>query len=356
MARATALNSPWDLRLVGRTLYIAMAGPHQIWQLDLTQREVSDFAGSGREARIDGELKEAGFAQPSGLATDGKTLYVSDAEANIIRAINLGPESTVRTLVGGDLFDFGDVDGSGNDVRLQHPLGLALWNDKVLIADTYNHKIKVLDPKAGSVKSFAGTGKPGQADGAKPSFYEPGGLAVAGDKLYVADTNNHAIRVVDLKTKETKTLQIKGLQPPISNQAEANSEAGPNAEEIKLPVQKVRTGDSSILIDVKLPAGYHLNPTAPQRYKISIEKGTKSLVISEQDASRSTKGAQLPIRIKLQAPAAGVAELQASFTFVYCREDNTGTCRIKTLVWRAPVEVLSEQTGPAVIKLEARVE
>ncbi|HMJ24433.1 MAG TPA: thioredoxin-like domain-containing protein, partial [Pyrinomonadaceae bacterium] len=40
MAPATALNSPWDLQLVGRTLYIAMAGPHQIWQLDLTLREV----------------------------------------------------------------------------------------------------------------------------------------------------------------------------------------------------------------------------------------------------------------------------------------------------------------------------
>src|SRR5260370_42202227 len=216
-------------------LMIAMGGPHQIWQLDSTLREVSDFAGSGREARIDGPLKEAGFAQPSGLATDGKTLYVSDAEANIIRAIGLGPDGKVRTLVGGNLFVFGDEDGSGNDVRLQHPLGLASWNDKLLIADTYNHKIKLLDPSTRSVRSLVGTGKPGQSDGAKPSFYEPGGLAVAGDKLYVADTNNHAIRVVDLKTKETKTLSIKGLQPPASNQTAKNDEASPNAEENVLP-------------------------------------------------------------------------------------------------------------------------
>ena len=131
---------------------------------------------------------------------------MSDAEANIIRAVDLGSAGKVRTLVGGNLFDFGDEDGLGNDVRLQHPLGLARWNDKLLIADTYNHKIKSLDPVARSVKSFAGTGKPGQSDGAKPSFYEPGGLTIAGDKLYVADTNNHAIRVVDLKTKETKTI------------------------------------------------------------------------------------------------------------------------------------------------------
>ena len=349
-ARQVALNSPWDLQLVGRTLYIAMAGPHQIWKLDLDKQKVSTFAGSGREARHDGPLDEAGFAQPSALATDEKTLYVSDAEANIIRAINLGPDGKVRTLVGGDLFDFGDEDGSGNDVRLQHPLGLARWNDKLLIADTYNHKIKVLDPSARSVKSLVGTGKPGQSDGARPSFYEPGGLAVAGDNLYVADTNNHAIRVVDLKTKETRTLSIKGLQPPAATQLAANDDAAPNAEEIKLPPQKVRAGEATIVINVDLPAGYHLNPTAPQRYKVSIENGAKSLTINEPDASRSTKGSQLPIRVPLRAQAAGTAELRASFTFVYCREDNTGTCRIKTLVWRASVEVVNDPSAANEIK------
>src|ERR1043166_7016105 len=94
-----ALNSPWDLQLVGRTLYIAMAGPHQIWKLDLDKMEISTFAGSGREARHDGSLDESAFAQPSGLAAGDQTLYVSDAEANIIRAINLGPVARVRTLV-----------------------------------------------------------------------------------------------------------------------------------------------------------------------------------------------------------------------------------------------------------------
>jgi thiol-disulfide isomerase/thioredoxin/DNA-binding beta-propeller fold protein YncE len=350
-----ALNSPWDLQLVGRTLYIAMAGPHQIWKLDLDKQEVSTFAGSGREARLDGPVDEAGFAQPSALATDGKTLYVSDAEANIIRAIDLKPDGKVRTLVGGDLFDFGDEDGLGNDVRLQHPLGLARWDGKLLIADTYNHKIKVLDPAARSVKSFAGTGKPGQSDGARPSFYEPGGLTVAGDKLYVADTNNHAIRLVDLRTKETKTLPIKGLQPPASNQTAASLDVTPNAEEISLPAQQLRAGEAVLLINVELPAGYHLNPTAPQRYQVSIENGGKSLTINDQDASRSTKGLPLPIRVPVRASLAGPALLRASFTFVYCREDNTGTCRIKTLVWRAPVEVVNDASAPVEINFRDKV-
>ena len=113
----------------------------------------------------------------------------------------------MKTLVGGDLFEFGDVDGTGDDVRLQHPLGLLTYGDKILIADTYNHKIKELDPKAEKVTSLFGTGKPGQSDGSTPSFYEPGGLALANGNLYVADTNNHAIRVVDLKTKRASTLR-----------------------------------------------------------------------------------------------------------------------------------------------------
>ena len=356
MARATALNSPWDLQLVGRTLYIAMAGPHQIWKLDLVSHEVSVFAGSGREGRHDSSLLKAEFAQPSGLATDGQTLYSADSEANIIRAIDLGPEGRVRTLAGGDLFEFGDKDGSGDSVRLQHPLGISFWQGHLLIADTYNHKIKLLDPKARSVNTFAGSGKPGQADGALPSFYEPGGLTVAGDKLYVADTNNHAIRVVDLKTKETKTLPIKGLQPPASNQtATTNVDVAPNAEEIKLALQRIRSADGALSINVELPAGYHLNPTAPQRYQISIEHGGEALTIDPQNANRSTKGLRLPIRVPFGIKSAGAAEIRASFTFVYCREDNTGTCRIKTLVWRAPVEVVADVNAPTEIRLSASV-
>ena len=109
-------------------------------------------------------------------------------------------------MVGGNLFDFGDEDGHGDDVRLQHPLGIYALGDKLLIADTYNHKIKELDPQTRTVKTLFGTGKRGQADGKAPSFYEPAGLSVANGKLYIADANNHAIRVVDLKTKETSTL------------------------------------------------------------------------------------------------------------------------------------------------------
>jgi thiol-disulfide isomerase/thioredoxin/sugar lactone lactonase YvrE len=348
-----ALNSPWDLQLEDRVLYIAMAGPHQIWKLDLEKNEVSTFAGSGREARLDGPLLQAGFAQPSGLATNGKTLYVADSESNIIRAIDL-ERGKVKTIVGGDLFDFGDVDGSGDDVRLQHPLGLVSFNDKLLIADTYNHKIKELDPKRETVTTLFGTGKPGQSDGASASFYEPGGLSLAGDKLYVADTNNHAVRVVDLKTKRASTLHLKGLTPPAKSLQALESATGPNAEEIKVDTQRLRAGrDGFLQIEVELPAGYHLNPMAPQRYKISTDG--KSLSIEESVASRTSKELKLPLRIPVNAVAIGTANIRAQVTLFYCREDNTGTCLLRTLVWHVPVEVTNDANTPAEIKLKGKL-
>ena len=361
------LSSPWDLQLVGRQLYITMAGTHQIWKLDLDKQEVSTFAGSGREARQDGPLLEAGFAQPSGITSDGTKLYVADSESNIIRAINLA-DGTVETVVGGDLFDFGDVDGEGDDVRLQHPLGVVSFDDKILIADTYNHKIKELDPKARTVKTFLGSGKPGQADGSTSSFYEPGGLTVANGKLYVADTNNHAVRVVDLKTKQTSTLNVKGLQPPASGApvAGTENETGPNAEEIKVAAQQVREhSKGDLVVNVELPAGYHLNPAAPQRFRVDIETGAKNFgfvsatslgaIGRESGASKTAKDLKLPIRVPFQAFEAGAASLRVQTTLFYCREDNTGVCRIKTLVWRVPLEITSAAGAVSNISIQGKL-
>lgn len=210
------LKSPWDLALRTGILIVAMAGPHQLWVVDLLNDQAFPYAGTGEEARRDGAVGEAAFAQPSGLAIDGNTLYVADAESNTIREVTLPPQNAVRTLAGGDLFNFGDQDGEGNAVRLQHPLDVALHKGSVLIADTYNHKIKMLDPGSGRVHAVAGSGRPGRVDGGARSarFYEPGGLSIAADTLFVADTNNHAVRTVDLRSFMVSTLAFEGLAPP----------------------------------------------------------------------------------------------------------------------------------------------
>jgi DNA-binding beta-propeller fold protein YncE len=208
------LNSPWDLLLHDGKLFIAMAGHHQIWTLDLAKEQVEPYAGNGREDIGDGPLATSMFAQPSGLASDGKSLYVADSEISAIRALPLNGKGEVRTIVGEGLFEFGDVDGEGSKVRLQHALGVALRDGKLYVADTYNSKIKLIDPVKRTCETFKGE-QPGWLE--KGTFNEPGGLSFAGDKLYVADTNNHRIRVIDMKTRAVTTLALQGVEAPKSS-------------------------------------------------------------------------------------------------------------------------------------------
>jgi DNA-binding beta-propeller fold protein YncE len=223
-----ALASPWSLWVHDDWLYIAMAGPHQIWRMPLDESTVELFAGNGREDIADGplvpsapyELGFTSFAQPSELTSDGTNLYVADSEGSTIRLVPFDTNGQAETLVGltGTLFDFGDVDGRGRDVRLQHPLGVTWLAGTLYVADTYNNKIKAIDVKSRTSRTIAGTGKPGKQDaeeGGKAEFNEPGGVAAAGGQLFVADTNNHAIRVVELAAPHrVSTLELKGLTPP----------------------------------------------------------------------------------------------------------------------------------------------
>src|SRR5580704_3536910 len=147
--RETPLNSPWDLVIVKGVLYVAMAGAHQIWAHPLGGDSIHLFAGTGREDVQDGPREEAAFAQPSGLTSDGRSLFVADSEGSAIRRVSLAAPIVVETLAGTSgleggqsLFAFGDVDGKGANARLQHPLGITYASGRLYVADSYNHKIK----------------------------------------------------------------------------------------------------------------------------------------------------------------------------------------------------------------------
>ncbi|MBW3567561.1 MAG: redoxin domain-containing protein [Proteobacteria bacterium] len=198
-AKGTPLNSPWDVLWHEGKLYIAMAGQHQLWRYDPQTEKLEAYAGTRREALTDGPRLKAALNQPSGLATDGKRLYFADAEASAIRYVDF-ESGEVKTIVGTGLFDFGDVDGRGKSVRLQHPLGITAANGKLYVADTYNDKIKVIDPEARTSKTLVG------GDG---ELFEPGGLHFASGRLWIADTNNHAIAVTRLDEPALKVLTLQ---------------------------------------------------------------------------------------------------------------------------------------------------
>ena len=226
--KTTDLTSPWALCVFKTDLFIAMAGCHQIWKMPLDESEIGPYAGNAREDIVDGALlpaqpygRSSSFAQPSGLASDGTTwMFVADSEGSSVRKVPFKKGSLeVETVVGSAhlaqnrLFTFGDEDGPKSTAKLQHCIDVDFMDSKIYVADTYNHKIKVVSPRNGETKTVAGNGKPGSSDN-PPQFHEPAGLTHIKGRLYVADTNNHLIRLIDVATGKVATLNITGLNPP----------------------------------------------------------------------------------------------------------------------------------------------
>ena len=370
-ALKTALNSPWDLFLHGGALYVAMAGSHQIWRMDLQSALIGPYAGNGREDVVDGPLlpKQAyqlgysSFAQPSGLASDGTWLYVADSEGSSIRAVPFDPRREVKTVVGTShlsearLFTFGDVDGPATQALLQHPLGVAVHGGRLYVADTYNSKIKAVDPATGATKTLAGTGKPGASDH-PPQFNEPAGISAAEGKLFVADTNNHLVRVIDLSNGKVSTLTIAGLQPP-KPAAEAQPFATlPGTIVQRLAPAKVKAQDGSIRLAValELAPGYKINPLAPLAYQVdrATADPRDAGKQGESDRSGPVQAASLGRPLTVEPPKAsfeivlpvdaqsGRDTLRVAVNYYYCREGADGVCKAASAAWLVPIEIAAD--------------
>ena len=146
---------------------------------------------------------------PGFASTAASACFPSASEISAIRAVPLpGVKGDVTTVVGEGLFEFGDKDGIGDKVRLQHALGVAYLDGKLYVADTYNSKIKLIDPAKRSCETYLGD-PPGWLKA--KMFDEPSGVSITGGKMYIADTNNHRIQVVDMKTKQATTLNLEGV-------------------------------------------------------------------------------------------------------------------------------------------------
>jgi len=355
-ASVTALNSPWDLVVIGKTLYIAMAGPHQLWKLDLESNRTEPYAGSGREDITNGSLEKCALAQPSGIVTDGKFLYVVDSEGSAVRQIPLESSGEVTTIVGPSdlpsgrsLFEFGDIDGKADNVRLQHPLGITLKDGILYVADSYNHKIKRIDIAQQTSETFLGTGKPG-SELNPAQLSEPAGVNIAGEKLYIADTNNHRILVTDLTTKETSELKIEGLTPP---NPPPPVESGTDPEDVvAMDPQIVKSGENlSFELTLPIPEDYKLNPESPVVYRIRSEEGQTLLQADQLDAKQEAAVAdgKAAFSAKL-APAAGKGDLFVDVQYGYCREGKGGLCKLARFTWKIPVET-SESSSQTTIAL-----
>jgi hypothetical protein len=322
-----------------------MAGPHQIWSIDLKTHRVEPFAGTGHEARRDSERMSAAFAQPSGITGEvlgGQLLrlFVADSEISAVRQIDLRSER-VSTLVGGDLFQYGDHDGSQDNVRLQHPLGIAFHEGKIYLADTYNHKIKVIDPNLRICKTLCGTRTPGFAEGEAPQFYEPSSLTFLGGKMYIADTNNHAIRVYDFHTKQVGTLRLKP-------QAAAGSEhlVATDVPLMKLPGQTLAPGDAILEVRLEIPESYTFNEGSPLQILFRSLNSALAMDTPLQTLASPQAHFMLPLRV---APEPQESAFRLEMLYYYC-EPARSLCLMRQIAYEVPVRISTEGKARVEIK------
>jgi sugar lactone lactonase YvrE/thiol-disulfide isomerase/thioredoxin len=307
-ARTVSLRSPWDLTFLGDTLWIAMAGSHQLWRLDVRSGALSAGAGSGREGLDDGPLAEATFAQPSGLATDGHVIYVADSEASAIRRVDPAA-GTVRTLAGEGLFDAGLRDGPLARARFQHPQGLALDRGVLWVSDTFNGAVRRISLPDGQVSTVA------------RGLAQPGGLTVTAGRLVVADTDHHRLVTPTPGTGAVAPVPLTGVAPPSVRGVEH-----PVLATRALPLQHledapVASGGGELVLEVRLPEGHTFTAGAPQRVELTVDGRAAPVKLAE--AAGGTLRATVAIS-PLRTPSDAVY----SVSLYYCRDGRDSVCLV----------------------------
>ncbi|XP_017854572.2 NHL repeat-containing protein 2 [Drosophila busckii] len=366
------LSSPWDvavfhtrdmdmsfhldeLNVPAKTIVlIAMAGTHQIWGYfpegiiwwkfrKFEPRCCVSLIGNGlEENRNNSYPQNAAFAQPSGLAMSSDCLFIADSESSSIRKASL-VDGKVMPVVGGDrnplnLFAFGDEDGKLYNAKLQHPLGVAYnhVDNRVYVADTYNHKIKVIDTDTNTISTLVLKNQ----DNSVLALREPSGLCLddSGSNLLVSDTNNHTIYKVDLGTNIAQRFALDFKQISSASETDAPS------KEVRMQLVKhlplLEAKNCSINFIVKTSAELKFTSDAPQKWK--IKSTSPNLEFTDASGNLTDGKCSLKLYKKENLPSNVFAETDQTELLI---EFSLNLCDAKTcMIKRFNVTIVNENT------------
>jgi sugar lactone lactonase YvrE len=205
---AASFNWPSGITTDGTSLYVTDGGNNTIRKIVIATGAVSTLAGTpGSPGSADGIGASATFKYPEGITTDRTNLYVADTANNTVRKIVI-TTAAVSTLAGTPGTQ-GSADGVGTSASFRIPRGISTDGTNLYVADTVNYTIRKIVITTGAVSTLAGTPrKQGSADGigAAASFRSPEGVTTDGTNLYVADTVNNTIRKIVVTTGAVSTL------------------------------------------------------------------------------------------------------------------------------------------------------
>lgn len=202
---ASGLDTPSGItHATNGGLIVADSGTSTIRWID-PSGTISTVAGvAGTRGFADGRTTNALFNSPSGVAVVGERIFITDTYNDRIRYIENGD---VGTFAGGER---GFKDGRGFSAQFDAPTGIAVWMDKLIVADTGNRRIRVIEPN-GFVWTLAGTGAADVIDGslASAAFYQPTGIALTGAGAIVV-TDGGSVRLIGGLIPAVRTLTGKG--------------------------------------------------------------------------------------------------------------------------------------------------
>lgn len=211
--RATLPSTPAGVAAVGGDVLASLAD-HRIVRIDAAGTVTTVAGAAGASGFADGSGAEARFFRPAGLVVDGDRVYVCDDGNYVLRLLTLST-GAVTTVAGA--WPTGTSDGTGSAARFFAPQAIAVdgAGSAAYVADTNNQTVRKLVLATGEVTTLAGAaGQAMYADGAAGDarFNTPSGIAWddAARRLYVADTANRSIRVVDAATGAVSTLPTNG--------------------------------------------------------------------------------------------------------------------------------------------------
>ena len=202
-ATSAALQNPYGVACDSSGLYIADYYNQRVRMV--AGGNISTVAGGG--VADSGPAVFAGFSKPSAVVKDQfGNLYVADSTNHRVRKIT--PSGTISTVAGTGSAGYSGEKSAATNAQFNTPSGMALdLSGNLYIADTNNHRIRMIDG-AGNVSTVAGTGTAGYSgDGSAATAAKinyPGGLAFdSTGNLYFADGSNHRVRKIDLTGKIT---------------------------------------------------------------------------------------------------------------------------------------------------------
>ena len=160
---------------------------------------------------------EAGLNEPAALAvSDGGLLYIADQSNNRVRVVDLAT-GVIRTVAGTGTAAYNGDGVAATETGLAGPGGLALASDGTLfIADSFNGRIRAVDPVTGLIQTVLGDGGEyryqGPDEPPSSSLSRPSGIALDEEgNLFLTDSDNHLVRQWDRATGRIERIAGVGV-------------------------------------------------------------------------------------------------------------------------------------------------